>query len=111
MRGLVDDFGHYREDVLLIRGELHDFRVPVRTYRRHKAHGEFDDVLQGSLFFTSNSSRDDFTNLVLRGIVHLPPIELLADAVALQMRKLNDGRMWMAAHWRRGDCVSTFQYF
>jgi hypothetical protein len=109
MRGLIDDFGHYRQDVLLIRGELHDFRVPVRTYCLHKAHREFDDAFQGSLFFTSNSSRDDFANMVLRGIIHPSPIELLADAVALQMRKLNDGRMWMAAHWRRGDCASTFE--
>jgi len=21
------------------------------------------------------------------------------------MRELNNGRMWMAAHWRRGDCM------
>jgi hypothetical protein len=30
----------------------------------------------------------------------------LADAVAVRMRELNDGRMWMAAHWRRGDCMA-----
>lgn len=29
---------------------------------------------------------------------------MLADRVAERMLKLNNGRMWMAGHMRRGDC-------
>lgn len=42
--------------------------------------------------------------MVLRGVVHTSPVELLAEAVAAHMLRLNDGRMWIAAHWRRTDC-------
>lgn len=55
--------------------------------------------------FTSPAARDSYTDMVLRGIKHLPSIQLVADAIAERMRELNDGRMWMAAHWRRGDCM------
>ena len=54
--------------------------------------------------FTSPAARDSYTDMVLRGIKHLPSIQLVADAIADRMRELNNGRMWMAAHWRRGDC-------
>lgn len=29
MRGFIDDFGHYAEDVLLVQGEIHSDRKPV----------------------------------------------------------------------------------
>jgi len=55
--------------------------------------------------FTSPAGRDNHANIVLRGFNHLPFIQHLADAIAVYMRELNGGRMWMAAHWRRGDCM------
>ncbi|KAF8321692.1 hypothetical protein DL93DRAFT_2051444, partial [Clavulina sp. PMI_390] len=85
MNGLVDDLRNRTEDVLLVTGELHDQRRP------------------GFLFFTSPTARDDFTSTVLHGLTHIDSISLLADALAERMRELNGGRMWMAAHWRRGD--------
>jgi hypothetical protein len=30
LRGLVDDYGHYTEEVLLLEGEVHLYRKPVR---------------------------------------------------------------------------------
>ena len=105
MRGLVDDFGGYAEDVLYVPGELHDTRVPVRPWILASAH-ILTVSTQGFLFFTSTPPRDDFATMVLRGVVHTPPVELLAEAVAAHMLRLNDGRMWIAAHWRRTDCKS-----
>lgn len=58
--------------------------------------------------FTTPKARDTYTNLVMKGIVHLPSIQDLADSVADYMLGLNGGRMWMAAHWRRGDCACFF---
>jgi hypothetical protein len=55
--------------------------------------------------FTFPAARDNYTDIVLRGISHLPSVQVLADAAAERMRELNDGRMWMAGHWRRGDCM------
>lgn len=57
--------------------------------------------------FTSIPGREDFANLVLHGLIHIPPIEVLADRVAERMLKLNEGRMWMAGHMRRGDCTPS----
>lgn len=56
--------------------------------------------------FSTPQVRDTFTNIVLKGVVHHPSFDLIADEVAEKMSKLNDGRMWMAAHMRRGDCKS-----
>lgn len=108
MKGFVDDFGRYTEDVLLLAGEVHNDRKPVRcSDSKHQAYF-FSSLmrlnLQGFMTFTISEARDDYTRLVLQGIIHLPSIRTLADAVADRMLKLNDGRMWMAAHWRRGDC-------
>lgn len=65
-------------------------------------------TLQGSLRFVSVERRKEFQNIVLHGSIHIPPIEVLSDRVAERMLKLNDGRMWMAGHMRRGDCKFGF---
>lgn len=56
------------------------------------------------MFFTTPTARNGFTDIVLRQLVHVEAIRQLADAVAERMKELNGGRMWVAAHWRRGDC-------
>lgn len=60
------------------------------------------------MVFSTPEVRDTYTNITLRGIVHLPSIDQLADAVASAMRELTKGRKWMAVHWRRGDCAYIF---
>lgn len=120
MKGLVEDYGGRTEDVLLIGGELHDQRKPVRLpFRSYRVSSHFQTdcsfflsfflstriiIIQGSLFFTSREARDEFAAAVLYSVVHQESVQVLADAVAAHMLELNDGRMWMAAHWRRGDC-------
>jgi len=104
MRGFIDDYSHYTEDVLLLQGEIHSDRKPV-CHDTEAIHRAFIRSLQGSMTFTSEAARDNYTDIVLRGINHLPSIRFIADAVAAHMRELNNGRMWMAAHWRRSDCM------
>ncbi|KAF8321613.1 hypothetical protein DL93DRAFT_2051313 [Clavulina sp. PMI_390] len=87
MRGFANDFARYTEDVLLVEGEIHSNRKP------------------GFMAFASAEARDAYQNLVLKGIVHPPAIQALANAVADHMIAMNCGRAWMAAHWRRGDFV------
>lgn len=117
MRGFIDDFGDVAEEVLWVQGELHDYRVPVRIPSSPTLHPSSSPDLsieptrlqmQGSLYFTTPQPRDDFARLVLKGLVHNPMMGILADAVAAYMVRINGGRMWMAAHWRRGDCEFGF---
>jgi len=87
LRGLIDDYDHYNEDVLLLEGETHLFRKP------------------GALRFTSIEERVRFADLVLHGFRPIPSIIHVADRIAKRMLAMNDGRMWMAGHMRRGDFV------
>ncbi|KAF8321693.1 hypothetical protein DL93DRAFT_2163289 [Clavulina sp. PMI_390] len=87
MRGFVNDFAQFNEEVLLVEGEVHGDRKP------------------GFMAFTSEAARDAYQKLVLNGIVHPPAIQALADAIADRMTAMNGGRTWMSAHWRRGDFV------
>ncbi|KAF9520537.1 hypothetical protein BS47DRAFT_1287025 [Hydnum rufescens UP504] len=87
LRGLVDDYDHYTEEVLLLEGEVHAGRKP------------------GFLRFSTLEERVRFADLVLYGFRPIPQITRLADRIAARMLAVNDGRMWMAGHMRRGDFV------
>lgn len=52
----------------------------------------------------TKEARDDFTRLVLRGIHPTQKVTDLADRIAERMTEINQGRLWMGAHMRRGDC-------
>ncbi|KAH7890025.1 hypothetical protein F5I97DRAFT_1800529 [Phlebopus sp. FC_14] len=87
IRGYVEDYYHFTEDLLLLRGEIHYERKP------------------GGLRFTSTIARDRFARLVLFEIQHTDRVKELAEAMDHRMRGMADGRMWMGAHMRRGDFV------
>ncbi|KAF9511689.1 hypothetical protein BS47DRAFT_1468488 [Hydnum rufescens UP504] len=87
LRGLVDDYDHYTEEVLLLEGEVHLYRKP------------------GFLLFTTVEERIRFTDLVLHGFRPIPQIVHVAERIATRMLAVNDGRMWMTSHMRRGDFV------
>ncbi|EIW85510.1 hypothetical protein CONPUDRAFT_162695 [Coniophora puteana RWD-64-598 SS2] len=88
IRGFVDDFGDIEADVLYLEGEVHDGRKP------------------GSLRFTTPERRDTFSEMVLYD-THAPQaVYDLAAKLANRMVEMNEGRMWIAAHMRRGDFVS-----
>ncbi|KAF8328121.1 uncharacterized protein EI90DRAFT_2926732 [Cantharellus anzutake] len=87
LKGLVDDYDHLTEDVLLLEGETHLSRKP------------------GALRFTTPEARAHFADLVLHSMRPIPSILKVTDIIAERMRKVNDGRMWLAGHMRRGDFV------
>ncbi|KAF8555820.1 hypothetical protein OG21DRAFT_1410330 [Imleria badia] len=85
IRGLYEDFHDISARVLLLRGEVHNGRKP------------------GSLYFTSAASRTRFTQTVLYDMRLIDDILSLAERISDRMFALNGGRLWMAAHMRRGD--------
>lgn len=60
--------------------------------------------MQGNLRFMTEEARDDFARLVLHGIRPTQKVIDLAARVADRMTQRNEGRLWMGAHMRRGDC-------
>jgi len=70
-----------------LAGEIHLYRKP------------------GGLRFTTPEGRDIFSRLVLYQMRPIDKVLDLASRLDERMLALNDGRMWMAAHMRRGDFV------
>ncbi|KAL4073627.1 hypothetical protein J3A83DRAFT_4091128 [Scleroderma citrinum] len=87
IQGLYEDFGQVSEKVLLLQGEIHWARKP------------------GSLFFTTSASRSRFTQTVLYDMRLRENIIKLAWILRERMLAINDGRLWMGGHMRRGDFV------
>ena len=59
---------------------------------------------KGAVRFTEYKERLRYTSLALYALVQPQPIITLAETLAMRMRQLNDGRLWMGTHMRRGDC-------
>lgn len=87
IQGLYEDFSQISTEVLLVRGEIHWTRKP------------------GSLFFTTADNRARFTQTVLYDIRLTENVIDLAWKLRDRMLAINDGRLWMAGHMRRGDFV------
>ncbi|KAH0834894.1 hypothetical protein J3R83DRAFT_10540 [Lanmaoa asiatica] len=85
IRGLYEDFHSISARVLFLRGEVHGGRKP------------------GALYFTSVASQMRFSQTVLYDMRLIDNIISLAERVSDRMHALNNGRLWMAAHMRRGD--------
>lgn len=65
-----------------------------------------DQRKAGGLRFTTFSARDNFVELVLRGIRAPPRIREVGQRLAKRMTERVNGRRWVAAHLRRGDFVN-----
>lgn len=87
IRGFKDDYYHLDADVVVLAGETHLYRKP------------------GAMRFSEESSRIRFATMVVHSFIFTPEILGLAEVIAGRMRELNDGRLWMGAHMRRGDFV------
>ena len=59
---------------------------------------------KGAMRFTEDRARSKFASMVVHAFIQPQPILALAEILAARMRQLNDGRLWMGAHVRRGDC-------
>ncbi|EJU02501.1 hypothetical protein DACRYDRAFT_22122 [Dacryopinax primogenitus] len=88
VHGIIDDFGSWTDEVVHLEGEVHLYRKP------------------GNLRFTSVANLQFFTRTVLYNLRSLPEVSALADRVDQRMKERTDGRMWSAAHVRRGDFVT-----
>ena len=54
--------------------------------------------------FTEDIERSKYTDLAIHALRQPQPFLTLAETLAARMRQLNNGRLWMGAHMRRGDC-------
>lgn len=86
LRGLVQDFTNISSDVLLLEGEHHLHRKP------------------GFLRFMSTESRERFAKTVLHDLRAPEKVRGLAARIVQRMAEAVEGRQWMGAHMRRGDC-------
>jgi hypothetical protein len=86
LRGFIDDYSYVTQDVLLLEGETHLGRKP------------------GGMRFTTPEKREDFARIVLQDIHPPPKVKAFALKLIAKMDKLNNGRLWLAGHMRRGDC-------
>lgn len=73
--------------IVYLAGNLHDQRKP------------------GGLHFASPAARQDFVDLVVRGVRAPPGVRALGARLAERMGARVEGRRWVAAHLRRGDFV------
>jgi len=89
IRGLNEDFHQVSARVLLLHGEVHSGRGP------------------GSLYFSSIETLKHFSQMVLYDMPLMDVILLLAERINDRMFTLTGGRLWMAAHMRRGDFVKN----
>ena len=104
LRGLRDDFGHLTADVVLLAGEVHNgykaVSLDTASLDRSRLHSS-----QASLRFTTVAGRDVFSRLVLYHLRATHKVYELAATLAARMKERTGGRMWLAAHMRRGDCT------
>ncbi|KAK0213194.1 hypothetical protein DFS33DRAFT_1247933 [Desarmillaria ectypa] len=87
IRGFQDDFSGRKEEVLLLSGPLHHRRKP------------------GGMRFTTRFALNEYLHVVLHDIRHIDPVISIADLMVQRLDDLVGGRLWMAAHMRRGDFV------
>ncbi|KAK0195014.1 hypothetical protein F5146DRAFT_922886 [Armillaria mellea] len=87
IRGFQDDFSGRKEEVLLLSGPLHHHRKP------------------GGMRFTTRSALNEYLHVVLNDIRHIDAAISLADLMVQRLYDLVGGRLWMAAHMRRGDFI------
>lgn len=112
LRGFKEDYAHLTADVVLLSGEIHLYRKPVSNVFLPIFRGLIYLCLicKGGLRFTTSQARENFSRLVLYQMRPIDKILELASRLDERMLALNEGRMWMAAHMRRGDCMYSVSY-
>jgi len=103
LRGLRDDYGHLTADVVLLAGEVHNLYKPVSHEVMSPCH--LAHLTKGTLHFTTPANRDMFSRVVLYHLRATQKVYELAATLAARMKEKTGGRMWLAAHMRRGDCT------
>ena len=106
IRGFTDDYYHVDADVVVLAGETHVGSKPVSNLpRSHVTDAQSrGSIPKGAVRFTEEPARAKFASMVVHSFVFPPKVLDLAEDLANRMRKINDDRLWMGAHMRRGDC-------
>ena len=55
--------------------------------------------------FTEELARNQYANMVVHTLKPPQKVYDLAEVLASRMRLITEGRQWMGAHMRRGDCT------
>ncbi|KAG8949667.1 hypothetical protein FRC04_008413 [Tulasnella sp. 424] len=87
LRGWQEDYAFLDHDVVLLEGEIHLGRKP------------------GAMFFSTPEARDAYAKIVLEAVRPIDKIRELGEKLGQRMKRRVGGRMWMAAHMRRGDFI------
>jgi hypothetical protein len=101
--------------ILHLEGETHQYRKPVRDLCvLDSLKDRFSPRLilwrilltaQGALRFTTPLARSAYAKMMVYDISPPPKMLRLAEKLAARMQDRVGGRMWVAAHMRRGDFV------
>jgi hypothetical protein len=57
------------------------------------------------MLFTTDAAAEEYQRLVLHKLLPIDALQDLADMLAARMAIRTQGRLWMGAHMRRGDCA------
>ncbi|KAG8918191.1 hypothetical protein FRC02_002550 [Tulasnella sp. 418] len=87
VRGFMEEYGNITAKILYLQGEVHIPRKP------------------GSMRFITPGARDKIIEIVVHSIRSPDRVRMLAEKIHDRMMEKVGGRMWMAAHMRRGDFV------
>ncbi|KAH9980625.1 hypothetical protein BJV74DRAFT_879288 [Russula compacta] len=87
IRGFKDDYYEVDADVVVLAGETHFLRKP------------------GAMRFTEDCGRARFARMVVHTLISPERVLDLGEVLAMRMRRLNGGRLWMGAHLRHRDFV------
>ena len=107
IRGFKDDYGDVDADVVVLSGETHINTVPVGSCSI-SVWGQYQTILQGAMVFTEEIARKRYASKVVYSLIPPQKILDLAEVLSSRMRLLTEGRMWMGAHMRRGDCMNPY---
>jgi hypothetical protein len=104
IRGFKEDYYHVDADVVVLAGETHLFRKPVSRLPRSLHCRTQTSLVKGAMRFTGPRARTNYASMVVHGIVPPRWVFELGEILASRMREVTEGRLWMGAHMRRGDC-------
>ncbi|KAH9980621.1 hypothetical protein BJV74DRAFT_887716 [Russula compacta] len=109
IRGFKDDYYEVDADVVVLAGETHFLRKPVSISASFstwiETNGTLLSIMKGAMRFTEDCGRARFARMVVHTLISPERVLDLGEVLAMRMRRLNGGRLWMGAHLRRGDFV------
>ena len=104
IRGFRDDYHDVDADVVVLAGETHLGTKPVSSCSVPVWGSPHQTILQGAMRFTGELARNRYASTVVHSLIPPQKVFDLAEVLSSRMRSRTEGRLWMGAHMRRGDC-------